>query len=209
MTFQTYNLGVPNPPNRPSSDVPLMQVNTNSIPPLIVKDHYGFNDSSGGWHKQVTLPVLPAGPIPIPVTQPLQGAVYTKNVGGGVTQLFYRRENNGSEIQITSATGLFNVPFILSGTFVAGSSFSNIVLLPANIYGYIIFFNASNPVVQIGQLFTDGSKAYGFSNRIVTNGSSNDDAVELNNSSSTLNLQGRRDDFGTVTVSWRLHYWII
>jgi hypothetical protein len=55
MTFQTYNLGVPNPPNRPSSDVPLMQVNTNAIPPLVNIDHFSFNNTLGGYHKQVHL----------------------------------------------------------------------------------------------------------------------------------------------------------
>ncbi len=55
MTFQTYNLGVPNPPNRPSSDVPLMQTNTNAIPPLVNIDHFSFNNTLGGYHKQVHL----------------------------------------------------------------------------------------------------------------------------------------------------------
>lgn len=63
MTFQTYNLGVPNPPNRPSSDVPLMQTNTNSISALLLQDHFGFNNSAGGNHKQVHLKntVAPGG----------------------------------------------------------------------------------------------------------------------------------------------------
>lgn len=55
MTFQTYNSNIPNPPNRPSSDVPLMQTNTNSISALILQDHFGFNDNAGGNHKQVHL----------------------------------------------------------------------------------------------------------------------------------------------------------
>lgn len=51
----TYNTGIPNPPNNPSTDVPQMQVNTNSISSLISIDHVGFNTNGSGIHKQVTL----------------------------------------------------------------------------------------------------------------------------------------------------------
>jgi hypothetical protein len=37
-----------------------------------------------------------------PTTAALEGGLYTKDVGAGVTQLFYRREGSGQEIQITS-----------------------------------------------------------------------------------------------------------
>jgi len=55
MSFQTYNLNIPNPPNSPQSDVPLMQTNANSIANLVLQDHFGFNDNAGGNHKQVHL----------------------------------------------------------------------------------------------------------------------------------------------------------
>lgn len=55
MTFQDYNLDVPNPPNNPSQDVPLMYTNTNSISNLINIDHFGFKNNLGGYHQQVTL----------------------------------------------------------------------------------------------------------------------------------------------------------
>jgi hypothetical protein len=51
----TYNTGVPNPPNRPSADVPLMQINTNNIPTLIGVDHFQFQNNFGGYHQQVHL----------------------------------------------------------------------------------------------------------------------------------------------------------
>lgn len=50
-----YNTDVPNPPNRPASDVPLMKVNTNNIPTLINIDHFSFENAFGGYHKQVHL----------------------------------------------------------------------------------------------------------------------------------------------------------
>lgn len=55
MTFLDYNTNIPNPPNRPSSDVPLMQTNTNSISSIISQDHFGFKNNFGGFHQQVHL----------------------------------------------------------------------------------------------------------------------------------------------------------
>lgn len=55
MTFQTYNLNLPNPPDDPANDVSGMQTNTNSISGLLLQDHFGFNDNAGGNHKQVHL----------------------------------------------------------------------------------------------------------------------------------------------------------
>jgi hypothetical protein len=50
-----YNLNIPNPPNAPSTDVPLMKINTNSINSLINVDHVTFGVNGSGIHKQVTL----------------------------------------------------------------------------------------------------------------------------------------------------------
>ncbi len=94
-----YNRDVPLDTHNPSTDQPDMKINTNSIDSIIAVDHYSFQEVSNqdGWHKQSTYPVLGVAPA----TLALQGAVYTKNVGAGVSQLFYRRENNGTEIQLT------------------------------------------------------------------------------------------------------------
>jgi hypothetical protein len=213
MTF-TYNPNLPNPPDDPADDVAGMQVNTLSTYQLIAVDHGGFNAGgivNGGYHNIIHFN-NPSTRLP-PNTDPSNisgiGQLYSKTVGSPSDQQLFYETGNGTITQITapSGNGLSNVPTILSGTFTATGPFTNIVLLPANVYGYIIFFNSSSPVVQLGQFFTSGTKAYGFSSRYVTNSSSNDDAVELNNSSSSLNLQGMRDDLGTITVSWRLHYW--
>jgi tail fiber protein gp53 len=49
-----YTLGLPNPPDLPSTNVGDMQVNTNSINSLINVDHVGFNINGSGIHKQFT-----------------------------------------------------------------------------------------------------------------------------------------------------------
>ena len=53
----TYNSGVPNPPNRPSADVPLMQTNTNNIPLYLGIDHVPFQTghTTDGYHQQIHL----------------------------------------------------------------------------------------------------------------------------------------------------------
>jgi hypothetical protein len=63
-----YNLNIPNPPNDPSADVPLMKANTNAINTLVAVDHIPFNNSllPNGTHVQTTFaefssPVAPAG----------------------------------------------------------------------------------------------------------------------------------------------------
>ena len=55
MTTFNYNRNIPNAPNNPSSDQPLMQINTNSIEDLLDVDHFSFGETNGGTHKQVQL----------------------------------------------------------------------------------------------------------------------------------------------------------
>jgi len=66
MTNFPYNMGIPNPPDNPSQDVPKMKVNTDSTANLINVDHVGFGLNNGGTHRQVTLtneaaPAIPPG----------------------------------------------------------------------------------------------------------------------------------------------------
>ena len=50
MTNYPYTDNVPNPPNNPSVDAPVMKVNTNSIDGIIGTDHVSFNNPNGGYH---------------------------------------------------------------------------------------------------------------------------------------------------------------
>lgn len=62
MTFQSYN-DTPIAGNNPSVDQPNMRTNYSSISALISQDHFGFQNISGGNHKQVHLKntVAPGG----------------------------------------------------------------------------------------------------------------------------------------------------
>ena len=107
----TYTTGIPNPPNNPSSDVPGMQTNCNSLNSLISVDHIGFNDGSnnGGRHLQVQMPVQ--GSIPSGLIGG-EGTLYTKSGTGA--QLFYTPGVSGNEYQLTRVIG---PNFATFGTF--------------------------------------------------------------------------------------------
>lgn len=55
MTNFPFNTGIPAALNNPSSDQPLMLINTQSDAGIWEIDHIGFNTNNGGTHKQVTL----------------------------------------------------------------------------------------------------------------------------------------------------------
>jgi hypothetical protein len=109
MTAVTYNLAIPNGPNNPSADQPLMQTNTNSINTLIGVDHVPFNTTTaptaqGGYHTIIHQPVQGASPTPLAGMTQLYSLSYTPPVTGGGTpgtQLFMT--NNGGTIQMTGA----------------------------------------------------------------------------------------------------------
>lgn len=99
----TYNLNIPNPPNSPQSDVPLMQANTNAISSIINVDHYTFGTTSpftniDGLHKQVTLvnetaPGLNTG-----------NGVLFANVSGGQSMPFWQNAAAGSPFPLALIT---------------------------------------------------------------------------------------------------------
>lgn len=64
MTNFAYNDNIPNPPNKPSADVGLMQTNTNSINGIIAVDHISFVADDGGTHNQTQFANFSVGPIP-------------------------------------------------------------------------------------------------------------------------------------------------
>ena len=204
-----YFLNIPNAPNNPSNDQPKMQTNTNSIDSLVSVDHYTFQTQGNldGWHVQSTYPQLSVDPS----TNTTQGAVYTKNVSGSgeEVELFYRREANGSVIQITTLDKVTNTPYILTGTFAPAILPSTIVTLPANIYGYIQFGG-----VQLGNFETGASSVVAASVPIVNGVLSTNTSIItqspiillVNNLS--LDLEAKQGTGIIVDQTWRIHYWL-
>lgn len=52
----SYNLDIPDAPNNPSNDQPLMKINTNAIDSILAIDHISFNTANSGNHQQMHLP---------------------------------------------------------------------------------------------------------------------------------------------------------
>jgi hypothetical protein len=206
-TNYNYTSDIPFATHKPSVDQPNMKENTNSIKSIIGTDHLTFLTASGsevdGYHKVIHFANQSGDPAAIVGT----GQLYTKTELGD-QQLFYR-SGGGTITQLTNASGFPpKTPIILTGTFASTGSFTNVSALPANVYGYIIFYHLGSPsATQMSSFVTNGSSCFASSSRIVDNGTSNDDPIELNNNSGTLFLKGRSDDFGDHNWPWVIQYW--
>lgn len=86
----TYTKQIPDGPHNPSADQPLMKVNTNSTNDIIDVDHYTFNNSNGGLHKQSTYVAQT-----VPTTASPQLALYSKTGPQG-TELYSVRDGVGA-----------------------------------------------------------------------------------------------------------------
>ena len=116
MSFLSYTTGVPNPPNNPSTDVGPMQINTNSINSILNVDHFGFNNTLGGWHKIIHLPAQTVDPAPVTVPANA-GQLYTKTISGDL-ELFY--ESSGGVISQLTAAGITPTPGTNGYSYIPG-----------------------------------------------------------------------------------------
>lgn len=107
MPFFNYNRDIPFEDNNPSVDQPNMKTNTNSTDDLINVDHYSFEQSLGGLHKQVQMPLSGGSPGMLPPGLIAnEGTLYTKTVPSAPTLpdetgLFYTPDASTDEYQLT------------------------------------------------------------------------------------------------------------
>jgi hypothetical protein len=96
----TYTNNIPAPSNSPSTDVPNMQVNTQSIASILggdpTVDMIGFGNTNGGWHNWLTW--IQQGADPGSVSG--QYRAYTKSVSSSSEQ-FVQKDGISAPIQIT------------------------------------------------------------------------------------------------------------
>lgn len=78
-----YNRDIPDAPNNPSTDQPLMKINTNAIDTLIAVDHISFNATDGGYHT-----VIHQKPTIDPVNVAGVGQTYVKTASGDQNLFF-------------------------------------------------------------------------------------------------------------------------
>lgn len=127
----TYNNDIPDTPNSPSADQPLMKINTNSIDDLIEVDHVSFNTNDGGYHKVIHQNPQVSDPAAIPGT----GQTYVKTVSGD-QELFYE-SGLGVVTQLTP-----NNANVGSGSLVVTTSFGTILTVPQNCIGFMQLRNS-------------------------------------------------------------------
>ena len=139
----TYTTGIPNGPNNPSNDQPIMQTNTNSINSIFKIDHFGFNNAAaqGGWHQQSTYPQVAAAPT----TASGQLALYSK-AGTSGSALFMVRDNVGAtEVALTSSAIAAPVRTALGYTWLPG----NLLLQ----WGFTALINPGATTITFQQAF--------------------------------------------------------
>lgn len=175
-------------------------IGTNTVS---MKDHFwNVGSDEDGHHRMVASPAFTLGGTPADPVIPtgMDSVSYSKTVNGTV-QRFFR-----------NAQGIYqDVPAILTGTVpIPTTSFTNIVAVPANVYGEIFMWAlnggaGSNLVTQVGNFVTDSGQCYSF-------GLSNDPAtVQLSfdgNSLQSTNLliRARRVEANNTTWNYRITY---
>jgi len=138
MATYTYNRDIPDANNNPSVDQPDMKTNTNSVDDLIAEDHYSFEVSNGGMHKQVRMPNLSAIPSGLAGSM---GTIYVKPANTQA-QLFYTNGASGNEYQLTRTDNTNYATFAVANngwTFLPGG-----LILQ---YGSAVTIGLSTPVV--------------------------------------------------------------
>lgn len=101
MPLFAYNRDIPDGPNNPSQDQPLMKTNTNSIDDLIDTDHFSFDEANGGYHRSIHQP-QGSDPAAVATVNQVYSKSYTPDTTGGTadTQLF-TRTGGGTISQLT------------------------------------------------------------------------------------------------------------
>lgn len=113
----TYTKGIPDSPNDPSEDQPIMKVNNDSNFDMWDIDHIGFKQNDGGTHRFVHLKQQTVNPA-LTATQ----AVLFEKIVGLNTELFYRYGSAPQNtFQITS-----------NGAVSAANGYSSLIAPEAN-----------------------------------------------------------------------------
>lgn len=105
-----YKRDIPFSTHNPSADQPNMQINTNSTDDIIKIDHYSFNDTNGGYHKQVNLvneanPGTPAGVGSVLFSSNNEWAFQNASLGVNAIQM-----TNSAAFPIVAASGRSFLP---------------------------------------------------------------------------------------------------
>jgi hypothetical protein len=190
MSSISYNVNIPNAPNNPSNDQPLMQENTNAIQTIWAVDHISFNSGAGlssGHHTQVTFDTA-VPTIPSLANGQFQIYPFTNNAGNSpyIETYASAKTNGGTQFNgytpfvkamaqvvsngtagvqtFTSGALLFNVASIVLGTGSLGAKTRMTVTFttPLPYSTYYVFFGANTvgTIVTSTTGFTSDSGSY-------------------------------------------------
>lgn len=155
------------------------------------RDHFwNVGTDEDGRHRFIQSPAFTVGGNPTDpvVGSGMNGVLYLKTTNN-IPQWFHR-PSSGDIYQAT--------PNFLQGAVVIGSSQTNIVAVPANVYGEIWLWRTTQGknTAQNGFFRSDGSKVEGWSNYLGPEGSSASLNLKLGNGSdaSGLNIRARTAD---------------
>lgn len=107
MTF-TYNRDIPDGPNNPSRDQPLMKTNTNSIDDLIAVNHISFRSAGGGQHTLINFNATPNFVV-VPPNPTLNDSIIYTNPGNASSKAEVFFVNSEATLLVSSikAFGVF------------------------------------------------------------------------------------------------------
>lgn len=170
----TYNRDIPDGPNNPSRDQPLMKTNTNSVDDILKVDHVSFNTANSGFHKQVT---FNAKTTQGAQTDP-QSVVFTNDGVANTAhpQLYFKNSQATFPLSSIRAFGSFvstNNAIIAPGlgsflNFYNIASFSH--TLNTTVYTITLTTNAVNTdnVIVLTTISTNTALTYQFSAGVLT-----------------------------------------
>jgi hypothetical protein len=144
MTTFAYYANIPNAPDNPSFDQPLMQTNSGSINSIIGIDHLTFGQAQGGGpnvsdgqHKQVTFAnKFVPGFMP---TDPLSICYTNSGTASTVSQMFYSNNNGIFQVSPIKAWGYAGTAGIISSQSV---NVATVTRVSAGIYTVTLTTNA-------------------------------------------------------------------
>lgn len=137
MTDVPYYNNIPDGPNNPSQDQPLMKINTNAVDTLISVDHYGFNTNTGfgGEHQQVN---LPQKNTPGAITDPAS-VVFTGNGTASThAELLFKNQDATFLLSCVKAFGTFTQVTTLGPVAVTLDNGYNVVSISKTSSNYTV-----------------------------------------------------------------------
>lgn len=190
----TYDANVPNGGQSPGLFPVQNNTNYARLKTIISGDHI-FNDTAAnddGCHKQVTL-ANRVDPSSVPTGT--NSMVYGKAATDSVNELWFYDSVTPRQLNWRVLTGTVSLP---------KNSYTFVVAVPANMYGFIYLYSSTGLWIQSAQFVSDGSVVRAFSNaEKYADGSGSAPIVRFDmNGANGLNIRAYDENTGTAPLTW-------